>query len=92
MVKLDLDIEAKRLELDDLRKQIDNSIKNGKIDVDVALKEYKRDGAVSMLKEMHETVIPDKELESLRKELNELRNFSKLFHHIFVVVVVYFLF
>ena len=73
LVKLDLDIEAKRLELDDLRKQIEHSIKNGKIDVDVALREYKREGAVNMLKEMNETAISNKELQNITKELNELR-------------------
>lgn len=79
LVKLDLDIEAKRLELDDLKKEIENNIKNGKIDIDVALREYKREGAIAMLKEMKETVISDKELGALQKELNELRaNFDSM--------------
>lgn len=79
LVKLDLDIEAKRLELDDLKKQIEHSIKNGKIDVDVALREYKREGAIAMLKEMNETVIPNKELDSLQRELESLRgNFDSM--------------
>lgn len=73
LTKLDLDIEAKRLSLEDLKKDIENNIKNGKIDIDVALKEYKREGAIAMLKEMNETVISTKELDSLKKELNELR-------------------
>ena len=73
LVKLDLDIEAKRLELDDLRKEIEHNIKNGKIDVDVALREYKREGAVAMLKEMNETVISDKDLNNMQRELKDLR-------------------
>ena len=74
LVKLDLDIEAKRLELSDLQRQIEHNIKNGKIDVDVALREYKREGAVAMLKEMQESVITDKELATLRHELQDLRS------------------
>ena len=73
LVKLDLDIDSKRLELADLQKQIEHKIVNGRIDIDVALREYKREGAVAMLKEMNETVISDKELQSLRRELEELR-------------------
>ncbi len=74
LVKLDLDIEAKRFELDDLKKEIEHKVRNGKIDIDVALKEYRRDGAVEMLKALHEAVIPEKELEMLKTEVDGLRN------------------
>ncbi len=73
LVKLDLDIDSKRLELADLQKQIDHKIVNGRIDIQVELREYKRDSAVKMLKEMGESVIGDKELAALRQELQELR-------------------
>lgn len=43
LVKLNLDIESKRLEVQDFPKQIDHTVKNGKIDVDTALRKYKRD-------------------------------------------------
>lgn len=74
LVKLDLDIDSKRLELADLQKQIEHKIVNGRIDIEVELREYKRDSAVKMLKEMNESVISDKELAALRQELNELRS------------------
>ena len=73
LVKLDLDIDTKRLELSDLQKQIDHKIVNGRIDIQVSLREFKRESAVEMLKEMGETVIGDKELAALRQELQELR-------------------
>lgn len=73
LVKLDLDIDSKRLELADLQKQIEHKIVNGRIDVEVALREHKRESAVKMLKEMGESVISDKELTALRHELQELR-------------------
>ncbi len=74
LVKLDLDIDSKRLELADLQKQIEHKIVNGRIDIEVELREYKRESAVKMLKEMNESVISDKELAALRQELNELRS------------------
>uniref|UniRef100_A0A6C0JWA7 Uncharacterized protein n=1 Tax=viral metagenome TaxID=1070528 RepID=A0A6C0JWA7_9ZZZZ len=74
LTKLDLDIESRKLELDDLKKQIEHSIKNGKIDVAVALKEYRREGAVEMLQGMGETVIPAKELDTLRSEFQVLKD------------------
>ncbi len=73
LVKLDLDIDSKRLELSDLQKQIDHKIVNGRIDIQVELREHKRDSAIKMLKEMGESVIGDKELAALRQELQELR-------------------
>lgn len=73
LTQLDLDIASRKAELQDIRDRIAYDIKNGKIEVDQTLKEYKREGAVKILTELNEVVILEEKWTQLNEELKVLR-------------------
>lgn len=73
MTKLDLDMETKKVELSEITQEISNQMKNSKIEIELNLKEFKRDSAIKILKEFGERSISTKEYDGLVQELHDLR-------------------
>lgn len=73
LTQLDLDIASRKAELQDIRDRIAYDIKNGKIEVDQTLKEYKREGAVRILTELNEVVVVEDKWNQMNEELKTLR-------------------
>lgn len=71
--KIDLDISTKKIELSEIENNIQHSIKNSKIEIDLYLREYKRDASIEILTELDETVITNKKFNELNDELTHFR-------------------
>ena len=71
---LDLQIDTKQLELNELSKKYKNMDTDLKIECDQRIKEYRYDEAVRILSEKDEIPIQASELESLRDELDLLKS------------------
>lgn len=74
---LDLEIEAKRQDLEDLAKEMKNKEIDGKITCDQMLKEYRHEGALKILDEHKEIAISKEKYDSLCNELDEMRKKDK---------------
>ena len=74
LTKLDLEINTKKEELEELTTLFNNTVKANQIKVDQQLDEYKYDGALEILKERSEVPILESELESLKNKVVELTN------------------
>jgi hypothetical protein len=73
LTSLDLQIDAKKLELNALSEDYKHQMKSGEIETDQYLAEYKYNGALEVLKKSNEIPIGISELNSLRTELEKLR-------------------
>lgn len=73
LVTLDLEIETKKKELEDMRESYSRLQKDGQIDTDQYLREYKYKGAVDILEEADEVPIKKKKLEKMELEIEQLR-------------------
>lgn len=71
--ELDLEIEAKKYEVDRLDDEFKRNLKDGQIQTDQAIAEYKYSAALDILKERQETPIAQAELQKLNSSLAELR-------------------
>ena len=70
---LDLEIETRKKNFDDLKNDMKNYEKNERIRIDQELAEYKRNAAIDILKEFDDVPIDKDELDGLREELTELK-------------------
>jgi hypothetical protein len=70
---LDLQIDTKQLELNELSKKYKNQETDLKIECDQMIKKYRYEEAIKILAEKEEEPISSSELEKLRNELNNLK-------------------
>ena len=73
LIKIDLEIEAKKKEFQMLEEQVKNERKNRQIETDQLLKEYKYKGACQILEEQSEVPIKEIDLQNLRTMLGNLQ-------------------
>lgn len=73
LVNMDLEIETKKRELEDLKESLVRKQKDGKIDTDQFLREYKRRGAVQILQEGDEVPVKKARYEEMEEEIAKLR-------------------
>jgi hypothetical protein len=71
--KLDLDIETKKIELQEIQNDIQHSTKNAKIEIDIRLREYKQQSATDIITELGDVVVPKKEYIELTTELEKYK-------------------
>lgn len=72
LVTLDLEIETSKKELEDLKESFKRVQKDGQIDTDQYIREYKYEGAIKILTESCEVPIKEKKLEHLEAEIERL--------------------
>lgn len=72
LTNLDLEINTKKEELEELTAQYNNTVKSNEIKVKMQLEEFKYNGALDILKERKEVPILETELETLKNRVNEL--------------------
>lgn len=72
--RLDMEIDDKKQELEELSKQFERLKKDGQIETDQLLAEHKYNGALQILSELDEVPIKSSELTQLRAELEKLRS------------------
>lgn len=70
---LDLEIESKKIELQDLEAEYIKRKKSGQIETDQYLKEYKYKGASQILEDEEEEPIRKDKLQEMRNEISTLR-------------------
>lgn len=73
LVTLDLEIETKKKELEDLKESYQRLQKDGQIDTDQFLREYKYKGAVDILTDAGEVPVPETRLKKMENEIELLR-------------------
>lgn len=78
LLELDLKIQNKNLELEELEKTLKNKEIDGKIECDQKIKEYKLEAALKILEENGLVSVKESELESLKTEVDELKTAEKL--------------
>ena len=71
--ELNLKIESKQTEFDQLEQKYNTILKQKKIETDQELQEYKYEAAKTILKERSETPIAAEELKSMKTELESLK-------------------
>lgn len=74
---LDLEIESKRQDLEELAKEMKNKEIDGKIACDQMLSQYRHEGALKILEESNEIAIAKDKYDSLCNELEEMRSKDK---------------
>jgi len=74
LTRLDMEIDDKKQELEELSKRFERLQKDGQIETDQLLAEHKYNGAVQILNDVQEVPIKSSELTQLRTELEKLRN------------------
>ncbi len=70
---LDIQITDKKTELDELAKEFEKQKKDGQIEVDQFVAEYRYNAAVDILEEREEVAIDQDELQALRDELETIK-------------------
>lgn len=73
LVTLDLEIETKKKELEDLKESYERLQKDGQIDTNQFLREYRYKGAIEILEDSGEVPIKENKLEKMEAEIEELR-------------------
>ena len=71
---LDMEIEAKKIDLQDLEAEYAKMKKTGQIETDQFLKEYKYKGAIEILQEEGEVSIKSDRLDKMKEEIDLLRD------------------
>ncbi len=74
LTKLDLEINAKKIELESVIDDYKRKQKDGQIETDQFLAEYKYNGAVSIIKDVEEVPIKMHIIETMRNDLKDLRS------------------
>jgi len=70
---LDMEIETKKIDLQDMEQEYKHLKKSGQIDTDQFLKEYRYKGALEILEEEGEVSIKEDDLDELKREVESLR-------------------
>lgn len=78
LLELDLKIQNKNLDLEELKKTLKNKEIDGKIECDQKIKEYKLEAALKILEENGLVSVETSELENLKTEVSDLKTAEKL--------------
>ncbi len=73
LIKLDLEINSKKIDLENLADEYKRKQKDGQIETDQFLAEYKYNGAINIIKDADEVSIRTQQLQNMKDDLKELR-------------------